>query len=135
MTISFYNEIGQITGELSGDVVAYVLDDVKRIPPPITTPGLPPFPTGKRLWVEGAWYGKPVYVLNGEIINKPNHLFEINGSTLTDLVHPCTIAINGTEYHCDSSTADLELFHPGVYKVKVTVWPYLDREFAIENPA
>jgi len=51
------------------------------------------------------------------------------------MVHPCTIAINGTEYHCDSSTADLELFHPGVYKVKVTAWPYLDREFTIENPA
>jgi len=86
-------------------------------------------------YVEGNWFDKPVYVLNQQVTDRPINPMVVSNHYLSDMVHPCTIAINGTEYHCDSSTADLELFHPGVYKVKVTAWPYLDREFTIENPA
>ena len=121
MTISFYNEKGRITGELSGDAVVYVRDGTEPESPNILTAGLPPFPTAKRPWVEGSWWDKPVYVLNGEVTDRPVNPLIVSGNDLSGLIHPCTIAINGTEYHCDSSTATLELFHPGSYKVKVSV--------------
>lgn len=135
MTISFYDEKGQITSELSGNAVEYEKDDIERTPFAITTQGLPPFPTAKRVWVEGSWLYKPVYVLNGEVTDRPINPMVVSNNILSDMVHPCTIAINGTEYPCDEETAELDLFHPGIYKIKVTVWPYLDREFTIENPA
>jgi len=122
--ISFYDPTGKITGMTWGS--DYVMDMHDK---------LQGTREGQKPYVSGEWQDKPVYVLNGEVTDRPVNPMVVSNHYLSGMVHPCTIAINGTEYHCDSSTADLELFHPGVYKVKVTAWPYLDREFTIENPA
>ena len=135
MTISFYNERGQITGELSGNAVEYEKDGIERIRPIITTPGLPPFPTAKRLWVEGAWWGKPVYVVDGEVVSRPENPAVVSDQKLENVPVPATVIVNGTSYETNESTVELGFNQPGTYTVKVVAWPYLDKEFIIENPA
>lgn len=122
--ISFYDPTGKITGTASASLS--VMEMIKEQNPNV--PNSQPF-------VDGEWFDKGVYILNGEVTDRPVNPLIVSDNVLSGLIHPCTIAINGTEYHCESSTATLELFHPGSYKVKVSVWPYLDREFTIENPA
>jgi hypothetical protein len=134
-SISFYDEVGKITGELSGDSVAYEISGDHPAFPDITTQGLPPFPTGKRLWVEGAWFDKPVCVVDGAVVNRAPMPATLSGNVLNNLPVPCEIKVNDSTYYCDESSATLEFNQPGTYAITVIAWPYLDGEFEIVNPA
>jgi len=119
MTISYYNQQGKITGELSGDLAAINL-----------TKELTPDP-----WVEGSWLGKPVYVVNGEVLPQPENPTTLTGTTLTGVPVPATVYINDTSYETTEAVVELGFDLPGTYTVKVVAWPHLDKEFVIENPA
>ena len=116
MGISYYDESGKITGEVTGDTAAIELTKQMTTLP----------------WVEGEWFGKPVYVLDGEVLDRPACPAVLTGSVLTDLPVPCVIDINGTKYDCDEESADLDL-GAGSHTITVIAFPYLDGVFNVEN--
>ena len=116
MTISYYDGQGKITGELSGDDAVIEL-----------TKQLTPLP-----WVDGAWLGKPVYVLAGEVLDRPACPAIFDDGALINLPVPCVIDINGTKYDCDEDSAELDL-GAGSHKITVIAFPYLDGVFNVEN--
>src|SRR5690606_2744108 len=85
-------------------------------------------------WVDGDWYGKDVYVSNGEVHPRPANPAHLDGMTLRDLPTPGTVHIGDAQYPYDEPVVELEFEHPGTYKVRVEAWPYLDKEFEVENP-
>ena len=82
MAITFYNERGEFTRSLSGD------------------PGF--VETTKELtidsWVDGDWFGKPFYVLEGEVVPRPENPTTLSNQVLENVPEPATIIINGTSY-------------------------------------
>lgn len=119
MGISFYNERGEIISVLTGD--SPVLDLTKEL--------------SQDPWVEGEWYGQPVYVLNGEVVPRPENPTIVSGQTLENVPVPATVIINGVRYETNESRVELGFSQPGTYAVRVVAWPYLDKEFTVENPA
>lgn len=119
MAISFYNSRGEVTGVVSGDEC--VLTTTKELS---ETP-----------WVYGDFFGKPVYVLNGEVVSRPENPATVSGQTLENVPAPATVIVNGTRYETNESRVELGFSQPGTYAVKVVAWPHLDKEFSIENPA
>jgi hypothetical protein len=85
------------------------------------------------LWIDGAWDSKTHYVSNGQAVARLANTATIDGLTLLNLPVPCKIVINSTVYDCTEPTADLEFDYPGVYKVTVEAFPYLNAEFEIET--
>lgn len=88
-----------------------------------------------RSWVDGRFEGGTHYVRDGAAILRPANPAVLTGLQLSGLPVPCTIRINGTAYPCSEAVADLQFDQPGTYAVRVEAWPYLDKEFNVENPA
>lgn len=86
-------------------------------------------------FVEGLYEPGLFYVLGGEAMARPENPATLSGSTLSNVPVPSTIHINNESYPCEESTVELEFAHPGEYRIRVESWPYLDKEFEIENPA
>ena len=60
----------------------------------------------------------------------------LDGLQLRGVRPGSVIIINEQRYECvQGGDVELEFDQPGVYRVTVRRWPYLDGEFAIENPA
>ncbi len=119
MAISFYNERGEFTAVLTGDTP--VLELTKEL--------------STSLWIDGKWFGKPFYALNGVAVPRPENPASLSGFTLTSVPVPAKVHINQDVYETNESTVELSFGQPGTYKVKVESWPYLDKEFSVENPA
>lgn len=115
--ISHYDQDGRITSTIGYDPLQF--EAVKdRLDP----------------WVDGDWYGKDVYVSNGEVHPRPANPARLDGMTLRDLPTPGTIHIGDAHYPYDEPAVELEFEHPGTYTVRVESWPHLDKEFEVENP-
>jgi|GEM_PF-2988890 len=71
------------------------------------------------------------YIVDGKIQPRPGSPVALTGGTLANLPMPCTITINGTAYPCEDDGAELDLLYPGIYKIKVFAFPYLDAEFEV----
>jgi hypothetical protein len=119
MTISFYNARGEVTGVVSGD--PSVITTTKELS---ETP-----------WVDGDYLEKLVYVLNGEVIPRPDNPTTVSGQLLENVPVPATVIINGTSYEANEPEVELGFSQPGTYVIQVVAWPHLDKEFSIENPA
>lgn len=91
--------------------------------------------SGNLHWMEGTANLTTDYVADGVITPRPQNPATLEGTRLSNLPIPCTVIINGIEHGCDDGWADLEFDQPGTYTVTVTEWPYLDKEFNVENPA
>lgn len=115
VSISFYDTDGRIVGTLRSDPATV---DLNKTDP----------------WVDGDWYGKDVYVSNGEVHPRPANPARLDGMTLRDLPTPGTIHIGDAHYPYDEPVVELEFEHPGTYKVRVESWPHRDKEFEVENP-
>jgi len=122
--ISFYDTTGKITGMASAEPA--VMEMLKEHS--VDIPNAQPF-------VEGEWFGKDVYVVDGTVIDRPACPATLDGYTLNSLPVPCEIKVNDSSYPCDESSATLAFNLPGTYSIKVIAWPYLDGEFSIVNPA
>lgn len=85
--------------------------------------------------VLGDYYGQDVYTVSGQVVPRPVNPATRDGHTLMNLPAPCTIHINEAAYLCGDSIAVMTFSQPGTYRVRVEAWPYLDKEFTIENPA
>lgn len=117
ITISFYDSQGKITGSVAQSHDQYELTKDRLDP-----------------HVEGDWYDKDVYVSNGGVHPRPQNPAQLDGLHLTHLPAPGAIHIDDASYPYDDTTVELEFEHPGTYRVRVECWPYLDKEFEIENP-
>ena len=119
MAISFYDERGEFKSSLTGDVAVIELTKELTEDP----------------WVDGDWFGKPFYVLDGDVLPRPENPTTVSGLALENVPIPATVIVNGVSYQTDDSFIEFDFNQPGTYAVKVIAWPYLDKEFSIENPA
>ena len=115
--ITFYQPSGEVYSVLTGD--SPVIEDTIKI--------------SELPWVEGVWDGATHYVLDGAAVERQPCPATLTGMTLHNMPAPCKIVINSTEYEVTDKTVELEFDYPGVYKIKVLAFPYLDAEFEIET--
>ena len=89
--------------------------------------------TGETILVGTGTFNDYVDIDSGTILSRPENPCNLNGSTLTDVPMPCTVQINGVDYEVDDedNTLELDFTNPGVYKVVIKVFPYLDKEIEI----
>lgn len=116
--ISFYDDDGRIVAVAKGDAVMIHATKEHATDP----------------WVNGEW-GDDYYILNERPTPRPPCPAALNGMQLTDVPIGATVDINGSRYTADDTTIDLEFMYPGTYKIVVSLFPYLDGEFEIENYA
>ena len=119
MAITFYNERGEFTAVLTGDTP--VIELTKEL--------------AEDPWIEGEWFGKPFYALDGEAVPRPENPTVLDGHTLLDVPVPAKVHVNKNVNDTNESTVELTFTQPGTYAVKVEAWPHLDKEFQVENPA
>ncbi|MBD8597388.1 hypothetical protein [Pseudomonas sp. CFBP 8772] len=79
--------------------------------------------------------GDTDYILDGEAVPRPSMGSTANGNTLSGVLEGSTLLIEGQSYTADGTDVELEFTLPGAHTVKVSLWPYLDQEFVIENSA
>lgn len=118
ISISHYDQSGKITSVVKSDAqtMQYCIEHA-------TSP-----------FVMGEYYGDDVYVANGVVQARPANPAVLNGLELTGLPTPCTIHINNVAYPCSETSVELEFDQPMTYRVRVEAWPYMDKEFTLENP-
>jgi hypothetical protein len=117
--ISYFDETGKITGtSYSQSATMQMIKALATVP-----------------FVDGNWFGKDVYVLNGAVVDRPINPTTVSGLALESVPVPATVIVNGVSYQTDDSFIEFDFNQPGTYAVKVVAWPYLDKEFSIENPA
>lgn len=118
-TVSFYDADGHIVGVMSGPhdcIVATGQHNQQR-------------------WVDGRSDPDTHYVKQGVLTPRPQNPAVLDGGTLSGLPVPSTINIGGVDYPCDEPVAELAFDQPGTYRIVVRAWPYLNKEFTVENPA
>ncbi|MCX5472702.1 hypothetical protein OSH04_13340 [Alcaligenes sp. A-TC2] len=116
-SITFYDGIGRITGFLSGP--PGVIEVNKKI--------------SDESWVEGEYSDEIYYVIDGVAKFRKEMDFIVNGKILKQLPMPCKVFINQSEYQVEDGEVELVFDQPGIYKVKISAWPFLDKEIEIEN--
>lgn len=89
--------------------------------------------TKDETYIEGAVTSDGFRVVDDVIQERPASPVYLEGDTLHRVGKGAKINIDGTEYVADGSPIQLTFSLPGVYKVTVTEWPYLDWETHIEN--
>lgn len=79
-------------------------------------------------------YDDSYYFFDGEPTKRPDLPIAVNGLTIENVPAGSTITIENEEYLVEETTdVELEFNLPGIYIVTVSCWPYLDKEFEIEN--
>lgn len=86
-------------------------------------------------FIEGSSNHKLDYVIDGCITPRPESPSYLDGMSIKNLPNPCVILIEGESYDCNETEVELSFSQPGIYKVLVLAWPFLDKEFIVENPA
>ncbi|CAB3633967.1 Uncharacterised protein [Achromobacter sp. 2789STDY5608633] len=115
---SFYDSTGRIVGVMRGpresvEATSAVTGD--------------PF-------VEGEGNPDLQYVREKALASRPESPSILTRHTLSALPVPCTIRIGRAVYPCTEAEVDLEFGSPGTFQVTVEAWPYLNKEFTVENP-
>jgi len=119
MIVSFYDSDGRFVQTIEGD-------PDRVIAPSAAASGLP--------YVEGA-YGADDWFHKGQAQKRPVCPVTLDGALLCNVPPDSTITINRRQYPCaDGGDVELEFDQPGIYRIRVTGWPYLDGEFEYENP-
>jgi len=117
--ISFYDADGRIISTLVGDDASIEASIAES----------------EYDYVDGEWYGKPVYVLDGVVTDRPANTTTLNGLTLENVPVPAVVRIGTEIYDTNEATVELSFPFSGTYNVTVISFPYLDKEFQVENPA
>lgn len=84
-------------------------------------------------FIEGKWDAATYYVVDGEPTPRPENPTTLTDLTLNNVPIPAIITINSQTYATESDTIELEFDQPATYTVVVSAFPYLDKEFTIEN--
>ena len=109
LDITEYDERGAVTRVVNMDEGTYNL--MRTLLPP---------------HILGHYPGNDFYVNDGAPVVRPRQDTLLEGCLLTHLPEPCTIWINDTSYDCADDTAEIEFAYPGIYKIKVESFPYLN---------
>jgi hypothetical protein len=117
MAISLYNEEGRVVATIDGDPTTLQCTMEHTDQP----------------WVEGDLDPEEFYVVLGKPVKRPEMNAFIIGKTLSGLPTPAVLCINDKTYDVSESTVELEFNFSGTYKVTVSSWPYLDKEFTVED--
>jgi hypothetical protein len=90
-------------------------------------------------YIEGSAHVLDDYVVDGEVRPRPQMETTLtpttDGCTLSNLPAPCILKINCTDYPCETTEEDIVFDQPGTYEIKITAWPYHDKEFTYEYTA
>lgn len=86
-------------------------------------------------YIDGIYSEHEYYVVGGKPVKRKENPSILTGLNLTKVPVPSKIYINNVEYESNEDKVELSFNHPGTYKIRIESWPYLDKEFTIENPA
>lgn len=116
--MSFYDSTGRLTGWLNGPQEQL---DINK---------------AGRLWVAGVFEPETHYVKAGMAMLRPENPTVLTWHTLRLVPAGATLTINkGAPHIVQDGAAELQFDQPGTYKVQLSCWPYLDKEFTVDNPA
>lgn len=74
------------------------------------------------------------YVLNGDIAKRPEMPTKLLGNVLVGVPNGANISIGEKTYIADGSgRIELVFSFPGAYTIKVSKWPFVEKEFFYEN--
>lgn len=89
------------------------------------------------LQMDDVVYGKAnaatEYVLDRTITPRPPCPAVLAGSTLSGMPVPSTLFINDKPFAITEDSATLTFANPGVYRLRLVCWPYLDGIFDVEQ--
>lgn len=71
------------------------------------------------------------YVSNNVVINRPINPASLFGTTISNLINPSIVSINGKPYMVTDTIVDLTFPKAGKYEIIVSCWPYLDANFTV----
>lgn len=83
--------------------------------------------------LEGHYESEVYFVSNGKAVRRPELQVTLQGTEFSNIPLPATLSINGKEYVVNESTVSLTFDQPGAYILRLESWPYLPKEFTIEN--
>ncbi|MFB9246419.1 hypothetical protein [Massilia antarctica] len=86
---------------------------------------------GQRIFV-GDIDGRTRYVRDGHKHARPESPALLTGRDLTQLPMPCKVVINDKTYPCGEGRATLNFNLPGLYRVRIVAFPFLDALFEIQ---
>ncbi|WDM87436.1 hypothetical protein LG197_22905 [Pseudomonas asiatica] len=75
------------------------------------------------------------YVIGQTLKERPQMGAVLQGDWLKGVREGAAVHIESETYTADGSDIELAFSAPGTYHVTVTLWPYRDQEFTVENPA
>ena len=71
------------------------------------------------------------YVSNNGVLPRLKSTATITGNTITNMINPSTVSINGKFYTINDTTVTLTFPKAGAYNIVVSAWPYLDATFTV----
>lgn len=117
-TASFYDLQGRVVGVMTGPQECVIATSQHN----------------QHSWIEGAANPDTQYVVDGVLTLRPDNPAMLEGHVLRGLPAPCFIKIADSAYACNDTVAELSFEHAGTFQVTVEAWPYLNKEFTVENP-
>lgn len=66
-------------------------------------------------------------VVAGEIVDRPDNLAEVVGTTINNVPVPSTMRIGSESYPVNSPTVELDLPLAGTYNIRLESFPYKDK--------
>jgi hypothetical protein len=67
-----------------------------------------------------------LYIVDGEIVDRPVFEAIVVGTTIANLPNPTTVVANGKSYEVTDGVAELSFDYPGEYFVHLISFPYVD---------
>lgn len=117
---SFFDEAGRFSHTVEGPMKMIVQPNIDAWPATA---------------IEGL-YSDCYWLHGGTPRKRPMCPVVVDGHVLRGVRPGSVITINEQRYECElGGDVELEFDQPGVYRVTVRRWPYLDGEYEIENPA
>ena len=79
---------------------------------------------------------KKDYILDGELTRRPEMQATFDGRFLKGVPKGASINIDGDSYEADGSDSiEIEFDENWTYRIRIFLWPYLDKEFLHEDLA
>lgn len=72
-----------------------------------------------------------LYIVDGEIVDRPVFEEIVVGTTIANLPNPTTIIANNQSYEVTDGVAELSFTYPGAYYVMLISFPYQDKSVKV----
>lgn len=71
------------------------------------------------------------YIVNDTVVPRPTFSESVSGTTISGLPIPTTVIAEGTPYTITDGSAELSFSLPGTYKVRLSSFPYQDKDVEV----